>query len=245
MAEPVSGRRARRAEGPRGAQPLLPARGHQAHPRRDRARRGLGGRRCVGSPSGWVCGPCAPVRRLSGFRQRAIARLVTRLVRRIAAEAGTTRLGVRVRPTSEPERIVVAYPWRGRNRARALGEAVADVIDGFGTTDVATLSRPPRSGSPRRAGTGADHDQAEGAGRRGDRHQRQDHDVADDRPHRPRGRPPRRLVEHRRHLRRRRARRGRGLLRTLGCRPGARPPGGRLRGHRDRAGRHPAQGHRA
>ena len=76
---------------------------------------------------------------LSGFRQRAIARLVTRLVRRIAAEAGTTRLGVRVRPTSEPERIVVAYPWRGRTRARELGEAVADVIDGFGTTDVATL----------------------------------------------------------------------------------------------------------
>ncbi len=76
---------------------------------------------------------------LSGFRQRAITRLVTRLVRRIAAEAGTTRLGVRVRPTSEPERIVVAYPWRGRTRARELGEAVADVIDGFGTTDVATL----------------------------------------------------------------------------------------------------------
>ena len=76
---------------------------------------------------------------LSGFRQRAITRVVTRLVRRIAAEAGTTRLGVRVRPTSEPERIVVAYPWRGRTRACELGEAVADVIDGFGTTDVATL----------------------------------------------------------------------------------------------------------
>ena len=34
---------------------------------------------------------------------------------------------------------MVAYPWRGRTRARELGEAVADVIDGFGTTDVATL----------------------------------------------------------------------------------------------------------
>src|SRR6476661_8417821 len=65
---------------------------------------------------------------MSGFRQRSLARLVTRLPRRIAAESGTTRLGVRVRPTSQPERIVVAYPWRDRNRARELGEAVADVI---------------------------------------------------------------------------------------------------------------------
>jgi cyanophycin synthetase len=76
---------------------------------------------------------------LSGFRQRSLTRLVTRLVRRVAAEAGTTRLGVRVRPTAQPERIVVAYPWRDRNRARALGEAVASVIDGLGTQEVSTL----------------------------------------------------------------------------------------------------------
>ncbi len=77
---------------------------------------------------------------MSEFRQRSLARLLTRLVRRVAAESGTTRLGVRVRPTSQPERIVVAYPWRDRNRARALGEAVASVIDGLGTTtDVGTL----------------------------------------------------------------------------------------------------------
>ncbi len=76
---------------------------------------------------------------LSGFRQRSLTRLVTRLVRRIAAESGTTRLGVRVRPTAQPELIVVSYPWRDRNRACALGEAVAAVIDGLGTTDVAAL----------------------------------------------------------------------------------------------------------
>jgi cyanophycin synthetase len=76
---------------------------------------------------------------LSGFRQRSLTRLVTKLVRRIAAESGTTRLGVRVRPTARPEQIVVAYPWRDRNRAQALGEAVASVIDGLGTTDVASL----------------------------------------------------------------------------------------------------------
>jgi cyanophycin synthetase len=76
---------------------------------------------------------------LSGFRQRSLTRLVTKLVRRIAAESGTTRLGVRVRPTAQPELIVVSYPWRDRNRARALGEAVASVIDGLGTADVAAL----------------------------------------------------------------------------------------------------------
>ncbi len=76
---------------------------------------------------------------LSGFRQRSLTRLVTKLVRRIASESGTTRLGVRVRPTARPERIVVAYPWRDRNRARALGEAVVSVIDGLGNVDVTTL----------------------------------------------------------------------------------------------------------
>src|SRR3954452_15098130 len=76
---------------------------------------------------------------MSGFRQRSLARLVTHLVRKVAAESGTTRLGVRVRPTSQHERIVVAYPWRDRNRARALGEAVASVIDGLGSTDVGVL----------------------------------------------------------------------------------------------------------
>lgn len=80
--------------------------------------------------------PGAPV---SGFRQRSITRLVTTLVRRVARDSGTTRLGIRVRSTNEPERIVVAYPWRDRNRARALGEAVATVIDGLGAGDVDEL----------------------------------------------------------------------------------------------------------
>ena len=55
----------------------------------------------------------------------------------------------------------------------------------------------------------------------------------------------RRLVEHRRHLHRRRAGRGRGLLRAQRGRAGPGAPGGRARGHRDRPRRHPAQGHRA
>ncbi len=65
----------------------------------------------------------------TGFRQRTALRLVERLVRQVAREAGTTRLGVRVRATADAHRVVVAYPWRDRNRARALGEQVAGVLD--------------------------------------------------------------------------------------------------------------------
>jgi cyanophycin synthetase len=72
----------------------------------------------------------------SGFRQRFALRAVERLVRAIAGEAGTKRLAVRVRPTSEPDVLVVAYPWRNRGRARALGEAVAHALDALPTPDV-------------------------------------------------------------------------------------------------------------
>ena len=65
----------------------------------------------------------------SGFRQRFALRAVGRLVRAIATEAGTARLGVRVRPTSDQHQIVVAYPWRRRERAQVMGVAVAEVLD--------------------------------------------------------------------------------------------------------------------
>ena len=65
----------------------------------------------------------------TGFRQRFATRAVGRLVRAVAQEAGTSRLAVRVRPTSDPHRIVVAYPWRNRERAQEMGRAVADVLD--------------------------------------------------------------------------------------------------------------------
>jgi cyanophycin synthetase len=68
----------------------------------------------------------------SGFRQRFAARAVARLVRQVAGEAGTTRLAVRVRPTNDVHQVVVAYPWRRRGRAQALGTAVADVLDAVG-----------------------------------------------------------------------------------------------------------------
>ena len=72
----------------------------------------------------------------SGFRQRFALRAVGRLVRAIATEAGTSRLGVRVRPTSDPHQIVVAYPWAHRERAQVMGHAVADVLDAVNRGDV-------------------------------------------------------------------------------------------------------------
>ncbi|WP_210502329.1 Mur ligase family protein [Nocardioides xinjiangensis] len=72
----------------------------------------------------------------SGFRQRFALRAVERLVRAIALEAGTRRLAVRVRPTAAPDVVVVAFPWRRRGRARALGEAVAHALDALPAPDV-------------------------------------------------------------------------------------------------------------
>jgi len=65
----------------------------------------------------------------SGFRQRFTARLAGALVRRLATEAGVTRLAVRVRPTAQVDRLVVAYPWRRRGTAQAVGEQVAALLD--------------------------------------------------------------------------------------------------------------------
>lgn len=72
----------------------------------------------------------------TGFRQRFALRAVARLVRQIARESGTVRLAVRVRPTSDPHLIVVSYPWRHRERAQAMGRAVAGVLDALPGEDV-------------------------------------------------------------------------------------------------------------
>ncbi|WP_248581913.1 Mur ligase family protein [Nocardioides sp. InS609-2] len=72
----------------------------------------------------------------TGFRQRFALRAVERLVRAIAAESGTARLAVRVRSTSDANQVVVAFPWRNRDRAQAMGLAVADVIDHLPSSDL-------------------------------------------------------------------------------------------------------------
>jgi cyanophycin synthetase len=72
----------------------------------------------------------------TGFRQRFALRAVARLVRAIAHESGSVRLAVRVRPTSDPHVVVVAYPWRHRERAQEMGRAVAGVLDAVPGEDV-------------------------------------------------------------------------------------------------------------
>ncbi len=73
----------------------------------------------------------------TALRQRFALRVVTTVVRRVARASGTTRLAVRTRPTGDLHRVVVAYPWRHRQRAQALGHAVAGVLDALPTADVA------------------------------------------------------------------------------------------------------------
>jgi cyanophycin synthetase len=77
-----------------------------------------------------------PGRPDTGLRQRFAAKVVARVVRRVAAEAGTTRLAVRSRPTADLHRLVVAFPWRRRGKAEALGRGVADVLDSLTNGDV-------------------------------------------------------------------------------------------------------------
>ena len=72
----------------------------------------------------------------TGFRQRFALRAVERLVRALAAESGTARLAVRVRSTRDANQVIVAFPWRNRDRAEAMGLAVADVIDHLPSSDV-------------------------------------------------------------------------------------------------------------
>jgi cyanophycin synthetase len=75
----------------------------------------------------------------TGFRQRFAARAVSRLVVAIAHESGTSRLAVRVRATNDPHQLVVAYPWRHRDRAQEMGRAVAGVLDELPAGDVEEL----------------------------------------------------------------------------------------------------------
>jgi cyanophycin synthetase len=80
-------------------------------------------------------GNTRPGRIGSGFRQRFAVRVVGHIVRRIAREAGIGRIGVRVRSESDVHRLVVAYPWAHQGRAQALGHAIVEVVDAFGTHD--------------------------------------------------------------------------------------------------------------
>jgi cyanophycin synthetase len=61
-------------------------------------------------------------------RRRTTARVAATLTRRIAVAAGARRLAVRARSGPEAGQIVVAFPWRRRGTAEALGRAVAEAM---------------------------------------------------------------------------------------------------------------------
>jgi cyanophycin synthetase len=63
----------------------------------------------------------------SGQRLRFAARATAHLTRALAT-ATETRLAVRSRPGPEPDQIVVAFPWRRREAAEALGKEVAEMV---------------------------------------------------------------------------------------------------------------------
>ena len=72
----------------------------------------------------------------SEVRLRAVSRLLARLTRRLASGAGTANLAVRTRNGPEVDELTVAFPWRHRTRAVALGVGLAAVLSGQSLADV-------------------------------------------------------------------------------------------------------------
>ncbi len=86
----------------------------------------------------------------SEVRARALARLLVALTRRLAATAGVGRLAVRSRPGPEAGQLTVAFPWRRRELARALGVGLAGVLEGR-QVDLAGVEPGPGPSTPRPA----------------------------------------------------------------------------------------------
>jgi cyanophycin synthetase len=63
----------------------------------------------------------------SEHRRRFVTRVAAHVTRRLATRTGA-RLAVRSRPGHEPDEIVVAFPWRRRASAEALGREVARML---------------------------------------------------------------------------------------------------------------------
>ena len=67
----------------------------------------------------------------SDQRRRTVARLAARVTWRLAT-ASRVRLAVRSRPGPERDQVVVAFPWRRRGAAEALGREVAPLLHEVG-----------------------------------------------------------------------------------------------------------------
>jgi cyanophycin synthetase len=72
-------------------------------------------------------GRARPGRPRSEQRRRFVARAASHLSRTLAETTGT-RLAIRARPGHEPDQIVVAFPWRRRDAAEALGRSIVDLF---------------------------------------------------------------------------------------------------------------------
>jgi len=92
-------------------------------------------------PEGAPAGPGPAGRPGSEQRRRFVARLGAHLVRQTAAAAGVGRLAVRGRPGPEPAQVVLAWPWRRRTAAEALGEEVAVLVQGLPGPELAERVR--------------------------------------------------------------------------------------------------------
>jgi cyanophycin synthetase len=91
----------------------------------------------------------------SDARWKYVARLAASLTRAVAAGSGAARVQVVALPGPEPGQVVVAYPWRHRGRAEALGRAVAAGMArlpgedlGRIVTDAARVAREAEAGPP-------------------------------------------------------------------------------------------------
>jgi cyanophycin synthetase len=70
----------------------------------------------------------------SDRRLRFVVRIAAHLTRELARTAGAY-VAVRSRPGSEPNQIIVAYPWRRRSAAEGFGREVAGLFEEILTTD--------------------------------------------------------------------------------------------------------------
>lgn len=85
-----------------------------------------------------VPGTVGPGEPRSEQRRRFVARVAVH-VTRLLARASRAGLAVRGRPGHERDEVVVAYPWRRRDAAQALGEETVELL-----RRLLTAKRPPR-----------------------------------------------------------------------------------------------------
>jgi cyanophycin synthetase len=69
-----------------------------------------------------------PGKRGTALRQRFVMRMIRTVMRRLGAEIGAGRLGVRVRAGATPADVVVAFPWVNRTRGRVAGEQLGRAL---------------------------------------------------------------------------------------------------------------------